>query len=338
MSIDVDSFRVAVLAWYDVHGRAGLPWRGAHMDPYRVWLAEVMLQQTTVAAAAPYFESFTARWPTVHALAAAPREDVMAAWAGLGYYARARNMHACAQAVSAAGGAFPSDEGALRALPGVGAYTAAAVRAFAFGLPATVVDANVERVVARLFAVREPLPAGKPAIKRHARALSEGRADRPGDFAAAIMDLGATVCTPRAPRCGACPLPDMCAARAQGVEAALPARAPKQAKPHRRGHVYYVEGGGGRILFCTRPEGGLLGGMLALPSSNWGETPTHPPFLEVLGAPLEAEVRHVFTHFTLALTPWRAWLVGPLPAGHHWAAPEAEALPTVFRKALELFT
>jgi A/G-specific adenine glycosylase len=308
------------------------------MDPYRVWLSEVMLQQTTVPAAIPYFEAFTRRWPSVQALAAARDEDVMAAWAGLGYYARARNMLCAARAVAAAGGTFPADEGALRALPGVGAYTAAAVRAFAFGLPAAPVDANVERVMARWGAVEVPFPAGKAQAHALARHLAEGRADRPGDFAAALMDLGSGVCRPRGPECGACPVAGSCLGRARGIAADLPRRAPKAPRPLRHGHVYWVEEGG-LVLVHRRPARGLLGGMLGLPTSAWGPGPqAHPAFLAPVGEGL-APVRHVFTHFSLVLTPWRARLTGPVPEGHAWAPPPAAPdMPTVFAKAVGRFS
>jgi A/G-specific adenine glycosylase len=340
MDVDVDAFRAALLAWHDAHrGARAMPWRTPNPDPYRVWLSEVMLQQTTVAAARPYFEAFVRRWPTVHALAAADRAEVMAAWAGLGYYSRARCLHACAQVVAGAGGAFPSDEAALRALPGVGPYTAAAVRAIAFGLPAVVVDANVERVVARYFAIAEPLPGAKGAIRRAAEVLAQGRADRPGDFAAAMMDLGAMVCTARRPLCAVCPVARGCDGRARGVAADLPRRAARGIKPMRIGFVYWVSDGAGRILVHDRPPRGLLGGMVGLPTSNWCEAPAHPAFLAPL-EPLDITIRHVFTHFALELTPHRACATGPVPEGHRWvdaAALSPRALPTVFRKALDAF-
>ena len=297
----------ALLDWYDRHAR-DLPWRGPPgtpaMDPYRVWLSEVMLQQTTVAAVRGYFERFTARWPTVQALAAADEAEVMAAWAGLGYYARARNLIACARAVAAAGG-FPTTREGLAVLPGVGPYTSAAIAAIAFDRPETVVDGNVERVVARLFAVQTPLPGAKRELTALAATLTPTH--RPGDFAQAMMDLGATICTPRSPACGICPLIHACAARAAGIAAELPRRAPKTARPRREG-VAWVALSPEAVLLERRPQRGLLGGTLAFPSSGWDGS-DHPP-------PLAAdwdergEVRHVFTHFELRLLVLTAPLSG----------------------------
>ncbi len=326
-----------LLAWYDRHHRA-LPWRlppgaGARPDPYHVWLSEVMLQQTTVAAVRDYFLAFTRRWPTVGALAAAPLEEVLAAWAGLGYYARARNLHRAAVEVARRGGRFPEDEAGLRALPGIGPYTAAAIAAIAFDAPATAVDGNVERVMARLHAETDPLPGVKATLGAHARALTPDR--RPGDYAQAVMDLGATLCTPRRPACGVCPWATACRARALGIAEALPARAARRAKPVRRGWAYLAVDGRGRVLTVRRPGKGLLGGMLALPSSAWEAEPPAPD------PPLAAdwreagEVRHTFTHFHLRMgILWAR--VGRLEAG---AVPLAEAdaaMPTVFTKALRL--
>jgi A/G-specific adenine glycosylase len=331
-----------LLAWYDRHHRE-LPWRvppaararGVRPDPYRVWLSEVMLQQTTVAAAGGHYRAFLARWPDVHALAAAPLEEVLALWAGLGYYARARNLHACARTVSGAlGGRFPETEDGLRALPGIGTYTAAAIAAIAFDRPAVVVDGNVERVVARLFGETEPLPGAKPRLRQHAAALTPRR--RPGDHAQAMMDLGATVCTPRAPACLACPLSAGCAARAAGMAAELPRKAPKRAKPVRLGTAWLAEDGAGRVLVTRRPATGLLGGMLALPSTEWredGPGPGAPP-AEADWRPL-GEVRHTFTHFHLRLAVMHA-LVEPLPGEARPRAEAEGAMPTVFAKALRL--
>jgi A/G-specific adenine glycosylase len=330
-----------LLAWYDRSARR-LPWRvppggDERPDPYRVWLSEVMLQQTTVAAVRGYFEAFTERWATVEALAAAPEAEVMAAWAGLGYYARARNLVACARAVvRERGGRFPDDEPALRTLPGIGAYTAAAVAAIAFGRPAVVVDGNVERVVARLFAVTDPLPAARPRL--HALAAALTPAGRPGDHAQAMMDLGATVCTPKRPACGICPLVGDCDGRAAGIAAELPRRAEKPAKPLRQGIAYLALRGDGAVLVETRPPSGLLGGMVSLPCGDWverGEPPARPP-LAAAWRELGPEVRHTFTHFHLRLR-----LVGARidfgPGGDFRPAPEAgAAMPTVMRKALRL--
>ena len=330
-----------LLAWYDRHHRE-MPWRvapaaqagGQRADPYHVWLSEVMLQQTTVAAASGYFRAFLRAWPDVHALAAAPVEDVLAAWAGLGYYARARNLHKCARIVSQErGGAFPETEAGLRDLPGIGAYTAAAVAAIAFDRPATVVDGNVERVMARVFAVTEPLPGAKPRLTELAASLTPQA--RPGDYAQAVMDLGATVCTPRRPACMVCPWRPDCRAHAEGLAERLPARAPKSAKPVRHGTVFVAEDRAGNVLVIRRPPKGLLGGMLALPSTDWRETPLPA------NAPFAADwretgaVRHTFTHFHLRLRVLRA-IASPLP-GEAMDRDEAEsAMPTVFAKALRL--
>ncbi len=333
--------RRALLTWYDRHARL-LPWRvGPHArrdgvvpDPYRVWLSEVMLQQTTTVHAAPYFERFTARWPTVVDLAAARDEELMGAWAGLGYYARARNLLACARSVATAhGGVFPDDEARLRALPGVGGYTAAAVAAIAFDRPANVVDGNVERVMARLFAIGTPLPAAKPALARLAGGLTAE--DRPGDWAQALMDLGATVCRPRQPSCEACPAGNLCAGRRTGSPERYPVRAAKKRKPRRQGVAWVLLDGTGRVAVTRRPARELLGGMLGLPTSEWSETPDATP-------PLVADwreagaIEHVFTHFTLSLTVFAAISPGPAPETCWWSLDEAAAaLPTVFRKALQ---
>ncbi len=326
-----------LLAWYDVHARA-LPWRyrpGVKADPYRVWLSEVMLQQTTVAAVKTYFQRFTALWPTVFDLAAAPVDDVMREWAGLGYYSRARNLHAAAKAVAALGG-FPDTEDGLRALPGVGPYTAAAIAAIAFDRKASPVDGNIERVVARLFAVETPLPAAKPDLKARAAALTPDR--RAGDFAQALMDLGATICTPRSPACPLCPLNDGCKAYADGIAAALPRRAPKAARPERAGAAFVLLSAKGNVLVRRRPPKGLLGGMLELPSTPWGpSSPAEPLAL----APQTAswtraadQVTHVFTHFRLTLDVYAA-RVGAETAEGLWlplADLDGAGLPSVMRK------
>jgi A/G-specific adenine glycosylase len=287
MSVDASQ---ALLRWFAVDKRR-LPWRvegGARPDPYRVWLSEVMLQQTTVAHAAPYFEDFIRRWPTVEALAEAPEGEVMAAWAGLGYYARARNLIACARAVAGdLGGRFPDTEEGLRRLPGIGRYTAAALAAIAFGRRAVVVDANVERVIARLFAVAIRLPAAREEIYRLAGSITPDRES--GDFAQAMMDLGATICTPRSPDCGRCPLASSCAARAAGEPYRYPVKPAKAAKPRREGVAYWLEHDG-HVLLVRRPPTGLLGGMLALPTE---EAPAEAEWREA------GSVDHVFTHFAL---------------------------------------
>lgn len=329
-----------VLEWYDRHHR-DLPWRvspaqqaaGVRPEPYRVWMSEIMLQQTTVAAVRAYFERFTARWPTVDALAAAEDDEVMAAWAGLGYYARARNLLKCARVVAQdLGGRFPDTEDGLRALPGIGAYTAAAVAAIAFDRRAVVVDGNVERVMARRFAVTEPLPGSKPRLKTHADTLTPDL--RPGDYAQAVMDLGATICTPRSPACGVCPWRDPCEARTMGIAETLPAKTPKQAKPIRHGIVWVAFDAEGRIGTVTRPDKGLLGGMLALPGADWAETPADdaPPF-EADWTDV-GEVRHTFTHFHLRLGV-RCARVDAVPSPMPLQA-AAAAMPTVFGKACRL--
>ena len=351
-----------LLAWYDRHARR-LPWRvppgtedtgggSLRADPYRVWLSEVMLQQTTVAAVAPYYQTFLERWPTVDALAAADLDDVLTAWAGLGYYARARNLHKCARQVSGElGGRFPDSEAALAALPGIGPYTAAAVAAIAFDRPASPVDGNVERVVARLFAVETPLPKAKPELRKRAEGLTP--AERPGDFAQAMMDLGATVCLPKRPRCLACPLAARCAARAAGTAGELPRRTAKAPRPTRYGVAFWLVDDAGSLLLRRRPERGLLGGMMELPSTPWREAPwpaeearTKAP-AEALGEVLSGDgwtalpglVRHTFTHFHLELTVWagRATDIQPLAARteDRWVSLDGladEALPSVMRK------
>ena len=335
----------ALLAWYDRHRRR-LPWRalpGEAVDPYRVWLSEIMLQQTTVKAVAPYFAAFLARWPTVAELAASPVEEVMRAWAGLGYYSRARNLHACSIAVARGhGGRFPADLAGLRALPGIGDYTAAAIGAIAFGLPAPVVDGNVERVVTRLEAVEAPLPGAKPLI----RALVQDMLDpeRPGDFAQAMMDLGATICTPRRPACSLCPLQPSCTAAAEGTQETYPRKAPKRTGALRRGAAFVVVRADGALLVRTRPARGLLGGMTEVPGTEWSadfaETEAEAA-RPVAGAfrRLPGVVTHVFTHFPLELAVYRADVPSGTPpgAGMRWIAAEAvaeEAFPTVMRKVV----
>lgn len=345
----IDHGRTAalLLAHYDAHARV-LPWRAPPgtpaPDPYRVWLSEIMLQQTTVAAVGPYFAKFTAAWPTVDALARAQDADVMAAWAGLGYYARARNLLACARAVAGEhGGVFPDEEAGLRALPGVGAYTAAAVAAIAFGRRAVVVDANVERVVARLFAIRTPMPAAKSEIRAAADSITPHA--RAGDFAQAMMDLGATICSVRAPACLACPLRGHCRGYAQGDPASLPVKPAKKTKPHRLGHGWWIERADGpgeySVWLVRRPDKGLLGGMRALPSSDWGAAPDATPPFEARWQALEEPVTHVFTHFSLDLTIHRAHVSQtcvPPGAGEWWplARIDEAGLPTLFRRAADM--
>ncbi|HJZ42814.1 MAG TPA: A/G-specific adenine glycosylase [Hyphomicrobiaceae bacterium] len=341
----------ALLDWYD-RERRDLPWRappGKKPDPYKVWLSEIMLQQTTVGAVIPFYERFLKRWPTVRALAAASLDDVLSAWAGLGYYSRARNLHKCAQAVVGAhGGRFPHTEEGLLELPGIGPYTAAAIAAIAFGAQATPVDGNIERVVARLFAVRQPLPAAKPRLRRLARTLTPPT--RAGDFAQACMDLGAGVCTPKRPSCLMCPISTDCAAQAEGLQNVLPARAARPERPVRVGLAFVALREDAHILLRRRPEAGLLGGMLEVPSTDWADT--LPPVAEALRtAPVRSEwwavpgvVTHTFTHFRLECLVYRA-LVPAECTLTFWADPgrcswvprrdlDRAALPSVMRKII----
>lgn len=323
MSVDACD---ALLRWFAVDKRR-LPWRVEgkdRPDPYRVWLSEIMLQQTTCAHASPYFETFTRRWPTVEALAAAADEEVMAAWAGLGYYARARNLVACARKVAHhLGGRFPDTEEELRKLPGVGRYTAAAIAAIAFGRRAVVVDANVERVVSRLFAVEAALPAAREEIYRLTASITPDT--DAGDFAQAMMDLGSTICTPRSPECGRCPLASLCAARATGQPRTYPRKAAKAPRPRRQGIAYWLEHEG-HVLLVRRPAKGLLGGMLALPTDSEG-APAEARWSEA------GSVDHVFTHFALTMKLLCAD-AQEKPSGTWWPIERiGEAgLPTLFAK------
>ncbi len=327
-----------------------MPWRvspqdranGVTSDPYRVWMSEIMLQQTTVTAVRAYFENFTARWPTVDALAAAADEDVMGAWAGLGYYARARNLLKCARVVSTElDGIFPNTVEALLQLPGVGPYTAAAVASIAFDQPATVVDGNVERVMARLFDVHTPLPGAKAELTDLAETLTPQA--RPGDYAQAVMDLGATVCTPRNPACGICPWRNPCQARLAGTAAELPKKTPKKPKPIRHGVVYIARRVDGAFLLERRPDSGLLGGMLGWPGSEWqvDTAPPHDTPIRAEWKTLNTEVRHTFTHFHLRLTVSSALVpMDRAPSiGAFVVADEFDAtdLPTAMRKAFDLY-
>jgi len=335
----------ALLDWYDVHRRV-LPWRARadeRPDPYRVWLSEIMLQQTTVQAVGRYYREFVTRWPTVQALAAAPLDDVLAAWAGLGYYARARNLHRAAQVVvDAFGGEFPADYESLKSLPGVGAYTAGAIAAIAFDLPFLAMDANAERVLARLFAVEEPLPKAKPRLRELGQQLVPHK--RAGDFAQALMDLGAAICTPKKPACGSCPVNAYCEAFRRGIQEQLPRKGEKPMRPLKRGAAFVARDASGAVLLVKRPENGLLGGMLQPPLGPWTEE--FPSAEQVrLQAPFPAgwkkrlgTVRHGFTHFELEIEVYVAE-VSRLPdhSGAMWVAerdlPRA-ALPTVMRKII----
>ena len=342
-----------LLNWYDRHRRV-LPWRalpGQVADPYKVWLSEIMLQQTTVAAVGPYFQRFVSRWPSVAALAASPLDDLLAAWAGLGYYARARNLHKCAGVIARDhGGRFPDTEDGLRALPGIGPYTAGAIAAIAFDRKASAVDGNVERVVARLFAVTTPLPQAKPELRQlTARLLPETRA---GDFAQAMMDLGATICTPRKPACVLCPLNAICAARRQGIAAELPKRAPKKPRPTRRSVAFWIERENAKgeieVLLRRRPPKGLLGGMLEIPGSDWKEDAEADDAATLAQSPIRTKnwrllpgiVRHGFTHFELETTvlTTRVGKSVKSPSDGIWlarAALDTAGLPTVMWKVVK---
>lgn len=339
----------SLLAWYDGTARV-LPWRappGVMADPYAVWLSEIMLQQTTVAAVKSYFLKFMAAWPTVAALATAPLDDVLKAWAGLGYYARARNLHACARVVAGEfGGRLPESETELRALPGIGPYTAAAIAAISFGGRHAAVDGNVERVISRLHAIETPLPRSKPQIRKLAQALVP--AARAGDFAQALMDLGATVCTPKSPACQICPWAEHCRGRALGIAAGLPRRKAKARLPTRRGVAFWIERGG-KVLLRRRPNKGLLGGMMEVPSTSWGDAPPARPLqqapLAARWRKLDGTVQHTFTHFHLELGVMVAMNItsGELRGGgdYRWVALDGlagEALPSLMRKVAALAT
>nr|WP_249159175.1 A/G-specific adenine glycosylase [Bradyrhizobium tropiciagri] len=336
-----------MLAWYDRHRRK-LPWRAAAgelADPYRVWLSEIMLQQTTVRAVGPYFEKFVTRWPDVTALGRASLDDVLRMWAGLGYYSRARNLHACAVAVlNDNGGVFPDTEDGLRALPGIGPYTAAAIAAIAFDRRTMPVDGNIERVVSRLYAIEEALPQAKPLIQQMAATLLGS--SRAGDSAQALMDLGATICTPKKPACALCPLNDDCAARTRGDQESFPRKAPKKSGTLRRGAAFVVTRGG-ELLVRSRPEKGLLGGMTEVPGSQWLTGQEDAAALaqapELKGVARwhrkAGVVTHVFTHFPLELVVYTASVPTRTraPDGMRWvpvATLDGEAFPNVMRKVI----
>jgi A/G-specific adenine glycosylase len=336
----------ALLAWYDRHRRS-LPWRakaGATADPYHVWLSEIMLQQTTVPAVKPYYETFLRRWPTVEDLATAPLNDILAAWAGLGYYARARNLHKCAAIVTERhGGRFPDSEEELRELPGIGRYTAAAIAAIAFDKPATILDGNVERVVSRLHRLRTPLPKAKAELWVLAEQLTP--AQRPGDYAQAIMDLGATLCTPQKPACSLCPWQGDCAAFVAGDQERYPRKAPKAERPQRYGAAFWIVNDQGEVALRRRPPSGLLGGMLEPPGTDWGDPPISKT-AALRKAPIPAEwrwcdgmVRHVFTHFALELQVACTLVRGRPLKDAEWVPMDqlgAVALPSVMRKVAKL--
>lgn len=337
-----------LLDWYDRHARV-MPWRvapsdrkaGVVPDPYRVWMSEIMLQQTTVAAVKAYFERFTTLWPTVDALAEAEDARVMGEWAGLGYYARARNLLKCARVVAAdLGGTFPDTVDELRKLPGVGPYTAGAIAAIAFDRSAVVVDGNVERVMARLYDIHTPLPAAKPELTELTETLTPDA--RPGDYAQAVMDLGSTICTPRNPACGICPWRSPCLARQNGTAADLPKKTPKKPKPIRFGTAYIARRVDGALLLERRPDKGLLGGMLGWPGSEWGEgeTPGHTPPIRAEWKTLNGEARHTFTHFHLRLTVKTALVpMDRTPKRGEFVEAQSftsKELPTVMRKVFDL--
>ncbi|MEP2027245.1 MAG: A/G-specific adenine glycosylase [Paracoccaceae bacterium] len=344
---DSNALAQNLLDWYDLHARI-MPWRvppeerigGVVPDPYRVWLSEVMLQQTTVTTVRGYFERFTKRWPTVCDLASAEDGDVMGEWAGLGYYARARNLLKCARVVANDHhGQFPGSYDQLRALPGIGPYTAAAIASIAFDLSHVVVDGNVERVMTRMYDIHSPLPGVKPILTQKAEALTPLR--RPGDYAQAVMDLGATICTPKSPACGICPWQAPCAARAAGTMSELPKKTPKPPKPTRFGIIYLAQRADGAWLLERRPDKGLLGGMLGWPGSKWVEgTPCASPPCDADWKELQAEVRHTFTHFHLVLTVMTATLAPGLPEETGMFIDQTDFrpsdLPTVMRKAYDL--
>lgn len=327
-------YRGQVLEWYDREGR-DLPWRyknGARADPYKVWLSEIMCQQTTVTAVKPYYSKFLDLWPSVEALAAADSEAVMAAWAGLGYYARARNLHKCAKVVANdLGGVFPSTQAALIQLPGVGDYTSAAIAAICFGEAATVMDGNIERIMARFFALEDPLPKAKPVFKVHTAYFFD-HAERPGDLAQGLMDIGSSICTPKNPKCLMCPLQGGCAGK--GRAETLPVKIKVKNRPHKRGEVYWIENEKGEVLFHKRPDKGLLGGMVALPTSDWDAKNYAGLDFVQCATKTNHTINHVFTHFDLTLHLVRGG-VERLEDGYFWSRPEdyADALPTVFRKA-----
>lgn len=345
---DTGALQAALLGWFDRHRRV-MPWRaakGKRPNPYHVWLSEIMLQQTTVVTVGPYFNKFIGLWPTVDDLAAAQLDDVLTAWAGLGYYARARNLHKCAQAVvTRHSGRFPADEQALLDLPGIGPYTAAAIASIAFDRPAVAVDGNVERVVSRFLDIEEPLPLSKPAIRAGAAMLAADN-PRPGDFTQAFMELGATVCTPRKPKCGLCPWQNDCKARKAGHAEDLPRKLPKKAKPAKFGKVYWITNAKGQVMIQKRTEKGLYEGLYQLPTTEWIEDKQAAGALRLDFMPakgpcaLGASVKHSFTHFDLSLEIWQCSVkTVKLPKGGIWVHPAAladYALPTLMQKAVRL--
>lgn len=342
-SPDTNKIRQDILGWYDRQGR-DLPWRikgGRKADPYRVWLSEVMCQQTTIPAVMPYYQKFLTKWPTIQDLAAAEQDDVMHEWAGLGYYARARNLHKCAKEVAfERGGRFPETREELQKLPGIGDYTSAAIASIVFQEPASVIDGNVERVAARVFAFEGALPSAKPALKKLAEQLYDGNTERPGDLAQAYMDLGAMICTPTSPKCMICPIQEQCKAQRKGIAPELPRKETKKAKPKRYGHFYWITNSEGAVLFERRPEDRMMGGMLALPSTDWDlkrET-TGLKLANIEKMSPNHRVLHGFTHFDLELQGYRAALE-PDNQRFLWVNREELAqlgLPSLFKKAVKL--
>ena len=344
---NIHEIRGQLLGWYDIH-RRDLPWRAKpnqSADPYHIWLSEIMLQQTTVTAVKAYYTKFLTKWPTIDGLASAPEEEIMAAWAGLGYYARARNLHKCAKIVAVElGGIFPQAESELKKLPGIGDYTAAAITAIAFNKPATVVDGNIERVMARLFNIHEPLPAAKKALKACAHLFFDDYKQRPGDLAQALMDLGAGICIPKAPRCSLCPLSQNCTALEKSAQNDLPRRSAKKPRPPKYGYVYWIENEDGKILFHKRPSKGLLGGMIGLPTGEWAIESNGNQTLEFVSEPTLTgdKITHTFTHFDLELTLKTGKLEkdSPVPHDFFWSKPEkrSQEMPSLFQKAYKIFS
>ena len=345
---EIGEYRGKVLDWYDKHGRE-LPWRyknGQAADAYHVWLSEIMCQQTTVQAVMPYYTKFLSTWPTIQDLAKADNDDVMAAWAGLGYYARARNLHKCAKTVAQDyNGQFPDTQDELRALPGIGDYTSAAIAAIAFNRPATVMDGNIERIMSRVFMLEDALPKAKPIFKEYTSTFFNDFEERPGDFAQALMDIGAAICTPKNPKCTLCPLEKGCKAYKLGVQENLPVKSKKKARPHKFGEVYWIENDQKQVLFQKRPDKGLLAGMVGLPTSSWGVKGHNTKIPECLGTvvfdDIKTPINHVFTHFDLTLNLKKSNVSKDLDVaeGFFWSEPAdmENKLPTVFKKPFVQF-
>ncbi|MFN3701330.1 MAG: A/G-specific adenine glycosylase [Alphaproteobacteria bacterium] len=343
------NFQGKMLAWYDRNRRI-IPWRAAKgeiPDPYHVWLSEIMCQQTTVPAVVPYFLKFIKLWPSVHDLAKADKDDIMREWAGLGYYARARNLHKCAQVIAfERGGVFPRSKAELLTLPGIGDYTAAAIMAIAFSQPETVVDGNIERIMARVYAIQDPLPQSKPRLKSAAATFFTPDLERPGDFAQSLMDLGSGVCTPKSPKCMLCPVNEHCEAYALGIAEQLPARSAKPEKPQKFGYVYWALNEAGEVLCHKRPDSEMLGGMIGLPTSAWiekteGAQPEHIDFIGSDSLSVSGDlVKHSFTHFDLTLNIVQVnGLTAPAPLDFFWVRRSdinPAHYPTLFKKVVSL--